>query len=114
MVSVQNWLRFDNDAPKVWDELLDDIHSATSLLNFWKKLKACLFTKAYQPEVLLYFPINCGVDRSFCVSGLCLLYLEIKCSESHIKRELEKDNELLNFLIIQKWLCRYWFFCTLL
>ena len=37
------------DAPKVWNELLDDIHSATSLLSFRKKLKAYFFTKAYIP-----------------------------------------------------------------
>ena len=37
------------DAPKVWNELLDDIHSATSLLCFRKKLKAYFSTKAYIP-----------------------------------------------------------------
>ena len=36
------------DAPKVWNELPYDIHSATSLLSFWKKLKAYVCTKAYQ------------------------------------------------------------------
>ena len=40
---------FAYDAPKVRNELSDDIHFATSLLSFRKKLKAYLFTKAYPP-----------------------------------------------------------------
>ena len=36
---------------KVWNELLEDIHSAISILSFRKKLKAYLFTKAYPPLV---------------------------------------------------------------
>ena len=45
-----NCLQFShNDAPKVWNELPNDIYSATSLLSFWKKLKADHFTKAHPP-----------------------------------------------------------------
>ena len=40
---------FAYDAPKVWNELPDDIRSATSLLSFRKKLKSYLFAKAFPP-----------------------------------------------------------------
>ena len=40
---------FAYSAHKVWDELPDDIYSATSLLSFRKKLDAYLFTKAHPP-----------------------------------------------------------------
>ena len=38
---------FAHYAPKAWNVLLNDIHSATSLLSFRKKLKAFLFTNVY-------------------------------------------------------------------
>ena len=47
---------FAYNAPKVWNDLLDDICSATSLLSSLKKLKSYFFTKAYA-QVLSYFPI---------------------------------------------------------
>ena len=37
---------FAYDVPKEWNDLPDDIYSATSLLSFQKGLKAYLFTKA--------------------------------------------------------------------
>ena len=36
-------------APKVWNDLPDEIRSAPSLASFRKKLKTYLFTKAYPP-----------------------------------------------------------------
>ena len=47
--SKQFGFSFAYDAPKVWNELPDDIHSVTSLLSFHKKLKSYLFTKVYPP-----------------------------------------------------------------
>ena len=38
--SKQFGVDFAYDATKVWKELPDDIRSVTSLLSFWKKLKA--------------------------------------------------------------------------
>ena len=35
---------FASDAPKVWS---NDIRSVKTLLSFWKKLKAYLFTNTY-------------------------------------------------------------------
>ena len=42
-------LSFANDAPKIWNELLHDVPSATSIASFRKKLKAYLFCQAYPP-----------------------------------------------------------------
>ena len=42
-------LSFAYDAPKIWNELLDDVRSATSIASFRKKLKAYLFCQAYPP-----------------------------------------------------------------
>ena len=44
--SKQFGFSFAYDVHKVWNELSNDICSATSLLCFHKKLKAYLFTKA--------------------------------------------------------------------
>ena len=35
------------DAPKIWNDLPQDVHSATSVASFRKKLKTYLFAKAY-------------------------------------------------------------------
>ena len=56
---------FANNAPKVWNELPDDIHSARS---FWKKLKAYIFTT--HPMFLSYFLIVSMVLIPFCDCGL--------------------------------------------
>ena len=40
---------FAFDAPKIWNELPHDMHSATSVASFRKKLKTYLFAKAYPP-----------------------------------------------------------------
>ena len=37
------------DAPRIWNDLPDDVHSAKSLSSFRKKLKTYLFEKAYPP-----------------------------------------------------------------
>ena len=42
-------LSFAYDAPKIWNELPDDVRSATSIASFRKKLKAYLFCQAYPP-----------------------------------------------------------------
>ena len=39
-------LSFAYDAAKIWNDLPDDVYSATSCYLFRKKLKSCLFTKA--------------------------------------------------------------------
>ena len=39
-------LSFTYDAPKIWNDLSDDVCSATSLHSFRKKLKNYLFAKA--------------------------------------------------------------------
>ena len=41
---------FAYDAPKVWNDLPDEIRSAQSLASFRTKLKTYLFTKAYPPS----------------------------------------------------------------
>ena len=40
---------FAFDAPKIWNELPQDVRSATSVASFRKKLKTYLFAKAYPP-----------------------------------------------------------------
>ena len=40
---------FAFDAPKIWNELPYDVHSAASVASFIKKLKTYLFAKAYPP-----------------------------------------------------------------
>ena len=40
---------FAFDAPKIWNDLPQDVHSATSVASFRKKLKTYLFAKAYPP-----------------------------------------------------------------
>ena len=48
--STKNFgLSFAYDAPKIWNDLPDDVHSATSLHSFTKKLKTYLFAQAYPP-----------------------------------------------------------------
>ena len=42
-------LSFAYDAPKIWNELPDNVRSATSIASFRKKLKAYLFCQAYPP-----------------------------------------------------------------
>ena len=42
-------LSFAYDALKIWNELPDDVRSATSIASFRKKLKAYLFCQAYPP-----------------------------------------------------------------
>ena len=40
---------FAYDAPKIWNDLPDDVRSATSIHIFRKRLKSYLFTKSYPP-----------------------------------------------------------------
>ena len=40
---------FAFDAPKLWNELPHEVHSAASVASFRKKLKTYLFAKAYPP-----------------------------------------------------------------
>ena len=42
-------LSFAYDAPKIWNDLPDDVHSATSLHSFRRKLKIYLFAQVYPP-----------------------------------------------------------------
>ena len=42
-------LSFAYDAPNIWNELPDDVRSATSIASFRKKLKAYLYCQAYPP-----------------------------------------------------------------
>ena len=42
-------LSFAYDAPKIWNDLPDDVHLATSLHSFRRKLKTYLFAQAYPP-----------------------------------------------------------------
>ena len=42
-------LSFAYDALKIWNDLPDDVHSATSLHSFRRKLKTSLCTQAYSP-----------------------------------------------------------------
>ena len=49
-MSTENFcLSFAYDAPKIWNDFSDDVHSATSLHSFRNKLKTYLFEKAYPP-----------------------------------------------------------------
>ena len=110
---TQNGFSFACDVPKIWNEFPDDICSATSLLPFWKNLKAYLFKSEglslYKSLSTLGFIIFlnclCGVDPPF----LCLwtmnsldlfswlwrltvcLLLEIKRYKSHIKIRIIKS-----------------------
>ena len=38
---------FAFEAPKIWNELPDDVRSATSVASFRKKLKTYLFAQTY-------------------------------------------------------------------
>ena len=38
---------FTFDAPKIWNDLPNDVHSATSMASLRKKLQTYLFAKAY-------------------------------------------------------------------
>ena len=40
---------FAYDAPRIWNDLPDDVRSATSLHSFRRKLKTFLFAQAYPP-----------------------------------------------------------------
>ena len=40
---------FAFDAPTVWNDLLDEFCSAPTLADLEKKLKSCLFDKAFPP-----------------------------------------------------------------
>ena len=42
-------LSFAYDAPKIWNDLPDDVHSATSLYSLRRKLKTFPFAQAYPP-----------------------------------------------------------------
>ena len=42
-------LSFSYDAPKIWNDLPDDVHSASFHHSIRKKLKTYLFAKAYPP-----------------------------------------------------------------
>ena len=42
-------LGFAYDAPKIWNDVPDDVRLATSLHSFRKKLKTYLFAQAYPP-----------------------------------------------------------------
>ena len=42
-------LSFVYDAPMIWNDLPDEVHSANSLASFRSKLKSYLFGKAYPP-----------------------------------------------------------------
>ena len=43
-------LSFAYDAPKIWNDLPDDVHLVTPLHSFRKKLKTYLFAQAYPPN----------------------------------------------------------------
>ena len=43
-------LSFAYNAPRISDDLPDDVHSVKSLSSFRKKLKSYFFAKAYQPK----------------------------------------------------------------
>ena len=38
------------DAPKIWNELPNDVHSVTSVASFSEKNKTYVFAKAYPPQ----------------------------------------------------------------
>ena len=42
-------LSFANDAPRIWNDRNDDLHSTNSVTAFRKKLRTYLFTKVYPP-----------------------------------------------------------------
>ena len=48
-------LSFAYDAPKIWNELPDDVRSATSIASFRKKLKAYLFCQAFSILPICHF-----------------------------------------------------------
>ena len=50
MSTNQFGFSFAYDAPKVWNQLPGDIHSATSLLSFMKKLKVIFSQKPTHPR----------------------------------------------------------------
>ena len=62
-------LSFAYDAPKIWNDLPDDVRSATSLHSFRRKLKTYLFSQAYPPLLLLSLVSLHGADPCY-VSGL--------------------------------------------
>ena len=43
-------LSFEYDAPMIWNDLPEEVHSANSLASFRSRLKSYLFGKAYPPK----------------------------------------------------------------
>ena len=76
---------FAYDAPRIWNDLPDDVRSAKSLSSFRKKLKTYLFEKAYPPQITLSFSIcllrcvdPCNVpDLTITISDIGFLRLRV-------------------------------------
>ena len=66
-------LSFAYDTPKIWNNLPDDVHSATYLHSFRRKLKVYLFAQAYPPWLLLSLISLRGADPCY-ISGLWLQF----------------------------------------
>ena len=60
-------LSFAYDAPKIWNDMPGDVHSATSLHLFRKKHKPCFFVQAYPP--FRFFVVSLYGTDPCCVSG---------------------------------------------
>ena len=56
-------LSFAYDAPKIWNELPDNVRSATSIASFRKKLKAYLFCQAYPPHMAFSVMSTIAMDK---------------------------------------------------
>ena len=54
--------------PKIWNDLPDDLRSATFVHSFRKKIKTYLFVQAYPLSFLLFLVSLCGADPC-CVPG---------------------------------------------
>ena len=62
-------LSFAYEAPKIWNDLPDDVRLAASLYSFRRKFKTYLFAQAYPPLLLLSLVSLCGADPCY-VPGL--------------------------------------------
>ena len=77
-------LSFAYDAPKIWNDLPDDLHSTTSLHSFRKKLKTISLQKHTHPSFWLFFLVLLHGAEPCYVSGDMIndFYFSVLCAQS--------------------------------
>ena len=92
---------FAFDAPKIWNELPHDVHSAASVASFRKKLKTYLFAKAC-PHSLSCHPVSPGYVLGLMLTALLYVQLRLRVHQrwrlSAIKVHIRLDR--LDFYLL--------------